>query len=376
MKKLFLGVGVCTIAPFALAKPVVVTSVTPVSMIVAAITGDKADIEQIVSNTASPHDYALRPSDLRKISQADAVVWVGESLENFLEKPLINANKAEDSIEWLALEGTVQRRYGEENEHHDEHGHDDHDHDEHHDDHDHDEHHDDHDHDEHHDDHDHDEHHDDHDHDEHHDDHDHDEHHDEHGHDEHHDDHDHDEHHDEHGHEGHDHTGVDPHVWLSPVNAKVLAQAVAQRLVKIDSANAEYYETNLSSFLQKLDQQDSQLAAKLSKVKQVPYIVFHDAYRYFEEHYGLNHAGEVTVSPERKPGAKKIAELRHEIEENNVQCVFSEPQFSPAIVKTLLSGSDVKTAQLDPLGSSVDIAPQAYLEFLEGLGDQFLSCLG
>ncbi len=345
MKKLFLGMGVCTIAPFALAKPVVVTSVTPVSMIVAAITGDKADIEQIVSNTASPHDYALRPSDLRKISQADAVVWVGESLENFLEKPLINANKAEDSIEWLALEGTVQRRYGEEDEHHDEHGHDDHDHDEHHDDHDHDEHHDDHDHDEHHDDHDHDEH-------------------------------DHDEHHDEHGHEGHDHTGVDPHVWLSPVNAKVLAQAVAQRLVKIDSANAEYYETNLSTFLQKLDQQDSQLAAKLSKVKQVPYIVFHDAYRYFEEHYGLNHAGEVTVSPERKPGAKKIAELRHEIEENNVQCVFSEPQFSPAIVKTLLSGSDVKTAQLDPLGSSVDIAPQAYLEFLEGLGDQFLSCLG
>ncbi|MEO9654484.1 zinc ABC transporter substrate-binding protein ZnuA [Marinomonas sp.] len=324
MKKLFLGMGVCTIAPFALAKPLVVTSVTPVSMIVAAITGDKADIEQIVSNSASPHDYALRPSDLRKISQADAVVWVGESLENFLEKPLVNANKAEDSIEWLALEGTVQRRYGEEDEHHD-------------------------------------------DHDEHHDDHDHDEHHDEH---------DHDEHHDEHGHEGHDHSGVDPHVWLSPVNAKVLAQAVAQRLVKIDSDNAEYYETNLSAFLQKLDQQDTQLAAKLSKVKQVPYIVFHDAYHYFEEHYGLNHAGEVTVSPERKPGAKKIAELRHEIEENNVQCVFSEPQFSPAIVKTLLSGSEVKTAQLDPLGSSVDIAPQAYFDFLEGLGDQFLSCLG
>ena len=156
----------------------------------------------------------------------------------------------------------------------------------------------------------------------------------------------------------------------------MLAQAVTQRLVKIDSANAEYYETNLSTFLQKLDQQDTQLSAKLSKVKQVPYIVFHDAYRYFEEHYGLNHAGEISVSPERKPGAKKIAELRHEIAENQVQCVFSEPQFSPGIVRTLLEGSQVKTAQLDPLGSNIKLSPQAYLQFMQGLGDQFLSCLG
>ena len=340
MNKLFLALGVSALSPLAIAKPTIVTSISPVSMIVAAIAGDRADIQQIVTNTASPHDYAMRPSDLRKISNADAVVWVGESLENFLEKPIHNAGKEDDSIEWLALKGLELHSYGE----HDEHDHDEHDHDEHdHDEHDHDEH-------------------------------DHDEHdHDEHDHDEH----DHDEHdHDEHGHEGHDHSGVDPHVWLSPDNARVLANAVTMRLVYLDSDNASYYKTNLAAFEKGLTATDAEIRQSLNKVKDVPYIVFHDGYTYFEEHYGLNHAGEVAVSPERKPGAKKVAELRHEIEENKIQCVFSEPQFSPGIVESLLEGTNVKSGVLDPLGSDVKINKDAYLSFLKMLSGQFISCLG
>ena len=85
MNKLLVTLGISALSPLAMAKPVIVTSINPVSMVVAAIAGDKADIEQIVSSTASPHDFALRPSDLRKIAQADAVVWVGESLESFLQ---------------------------------------------------------------------------------------------------------------------------------------------------------------------------------------------------------------------------------------------------------------------------------------------------
>jgi|UniRef100_A6VUC4 zinc transport system substrate-binding protein len=328
MNKLILALGVSALSPLALAKPVIVTSIKPVSMVVAAIAGDKADIEQIVSSTASPHDFAMRPSDLKKIINADTVVWVGESLERFLEKPLENAGKEESSIEWLALDGMALHNFAKEHHHdedeedHDHEGHDDHDHE---------------------------------------------------GHDHHVADGNHEEHE---GHEGHHHDGVDPHVWLSPDNVKVLAKAVTARLVSLDSANAGYYQDNLAAFEKGLSAKDAEIRKALNKVSKVPYIVFHDGYSYFEQHYGLSHAGEITVSPERKPGAKKVAEIRHEIQENKVQCVFSEPQFSPAIVKTLLEGSDVKTAPLDPLGSKVKMGTNAYFSFLDNLSGQFLSCLG
>ncbi|MEP2616520.1 MAG: zinc ABC transporter substrate-binding protein [Marinomonas sp.] len=346
MNKLFFALGVSALSPLALAKPAIVTSISPVSMIVTAIAGDRADVQQIVTNSASPHDYAMRPSDLRKISNADAVVWVGESLESFLEKPLHNAGKEDASIEWLALKGMDLHNYGEHGDHDD---HEDHDHDDH-EDHDHDEH----------EDHDHDEH-EGHDHDDH-EGHDHDEHE---GHD-----------HDAHGHEGHDHSGVDGHVWLSPENAKVLAEAVTMRLVYLDSDNASYYKGNLAKFEEGLAAKDAEIRKALHEVADVPYIVFHDAYSYFEEHYGLNNVGEVAVSPERKPGAKKIAALRHQIEENGVQCVFREPQFSPAIVDSLLEGTEVKTGVLDPLGSDVKVSQDAYFSFLSMLSGQFISCLG
>ncbi|BDX02022.1 zinc ABC transporter substrate-binding protein [Marinomonas pontica] len=324
MNKLLFALGVSALSPIALAKPIITTSIKPVSMVVAAIAGDKAEIQQIVSSTASPHDFAMRPSDLKKILNADVVVWVGESLERFLEKPLENAGKENSSIEWLALEGMSLHNFAKEH-HHDDEGEAE---------------------------------------EGHHDDH------------EAHEDHDHEAHGDHDEHEGHHHDGVDPHVWLSPDNARVLAKAVTARLVSLDAANAEYYNGNLASFEKGLSAKDAEIRSALNKVNSVPYIVFHDGYSYFEQHYGLSHAGEITVSPERKPGAKKVAEIRHEIEEHNVQCVFSEPQFSPAIVKTLLDGTDVNTTPLDPLGAQVKMGTNAYLSFLDSLSGQFLSCLG
>lgn len=309
MNKVFAALSFSVLSPVLLAKPVIVTSIKPVSMVVAAVGGDKIEIEQIVSNNASPHDFAMRPSDLKKIEDADTVVWVGEALEGFLEKPLENAEKEDASIEWLALEGVQLQEFAHKHEHEHEDEHEDHD-----------------------------------------------------------EDYAEEEHH-------HHHDGVNPHLWLSPGNAKVLAEAVAQRLEELDSTNAAYYKENLASFETKLAVEDQSIQSKLASVKTVPYIVFHDGYGYFEKHYGLNHAGAITVSPERKPGAKKVAEIRHEIEEHQVQCVFSEPQFKPAIVKTLLEGTNVKTASLDPLGSTIPLSQDSYLTFLNTLGDQFLTCL-
>ncbi|MCB5160934.1 zinc ABC transporter substrate-binding protein [Marinomonas algarum] len=357
MNKLVFALGVTALSPLALAKPVIATSIKPVSMIVSAIAGDRAEIQQIVSSTASPHDFALRPSDIKKIHNADTVVWVGESLEHFLEKPLENAGKEDSSIEWMALNGVIlqdrsKKKNYDDHDEHDDHGHEGHDHDTH----DHAEH----------DDHGHEGHdHDEHDHEEH-DDHDHE------GHD--HDAHDHEEH-DDHGHEGHSHTGIDPHLWLLPDNALVLARAVTQKMMWLDADHAAYYQGNFVKFEKGLHAKDAEIRQALHEVSDVPYVVFHDAYRYFEGHYGLHNAGAVTVSPERKPGAKKVAEIRRDIEANKVQCVFSEPQFSPAIVETLLDGTEVKSSVLDPIGSQIKIDENAYFAFLDSLKGQFLSCL-
>ncbi|MBJ7550845.1 zinc ABC transporter substrate-binding protein ZnuA [Marinomonas ostreistagni] len=305
----------------AFAQTQVVTSIKPVSMIVTAIGGDEVKVEQLVNNQASPHDYAMRPSDLRKLDQADLVVWVGESLETFLEKPLANLSSKKD-IEWMALSGTYLREFGEE-------GHD-HDHEEH----------------------------------------DHEAHHDEH------EDHDHEDHdHEEHGHEGHDHTGTDPHVWLDPANAKVLAHNVMEQLSKLDPEHKQEFAANYQDFVEALETADNNVEATLASIKDVPYFVFHEAYGYFEGHYGLNNKGAVTLSPERKPGAKTVANIRTEIEEHNVACVFSEPQFSPAIVETLIDGTDVKTAVLDPLGVSLKLSNDSYPAFLEALAGQYATCL-
>ena len=322
----------------AFAQTQVVTSVKPVSMIVSAIGGEHIDVQQLVSNQASPHDFAMRPSDLRKLDQADLVVWVGESLETFMEKPLANLSAKKD-LEWMALNDAFLREFGDKEAHN------------------------------------HDEHHEDHDHDEHHEDHDHDEHHEDHDHDEHHEDHDHDEHHEEHGHEGHDHSGTDPHVWLDPVNAKVLAKAVTERLISIDPEHKQDYQTNFQALMSSVERADHDVAERLAGVEEVPYFVFHEAYGYFENHYGLNNKGAIALSPERKPGAKTVAHIREEIEEHNVSCVFSEPQFSPAIVETLIDGTNVKTAVLDPLGTNVELGADSYAMFLTGLADQYISCL-
>ena len=341
----------------AFAQTQVVTSVKPVSMVVSAIGGEYVNVEQLVSNQASPHDFAMRPSDLRKLNDADLVVWVGESLETFMEKPLANLESQKD-LEWMALNDAFLREFGDKSLHdhpgHDHSGHDEHD------DHGHDEH----------EDHGHDEH-EDHGHDEH-EDHGHDEH-DDHGHDEH-DDHGHDEH-DDHGHEGHDHTGTDPHVWLDPVNAEVLAKAVTARLIDIDPQHKSDYQQNLKAFISSVEHADHEVAEQLASVADVPYFVFHEAYGYFENHYGLNNKGAITVSPERKPGAQTVARIREEIEEHSVTCVFSEPQFSPAIVDTLIEGTGVKTATLDPLGTEVELGSNSYAVFLKGLADQYTACL-
>ncbi|MEM8812042.1 MAG: zinc ABC transporter substrate-binding protein [Pseudomonadota bacterium] len=307
---------------------------------------------------------------------------------------------------------------------HDEHankeaGHDDHDHDEHankeagHDDHDHDEHankeagHDDHDHDEHahkeagHDDHDHDEHarkeagHDDHDHGDHgnkeaaHDDHDHEGHghkeaaHDDHDHEGHghkeasHDDHDHEGHgHKEAGHDGHDHASeTDMHLWLDPENAKIFVDAIASALSDADPENADQYGANAKTVKARLAALSDEIRTTVQPVQSKGFIVFHDAYQYFENRFGVSAAGSITVSPEVLPGADRISEIRGKVSEIGATCVFSEPQFEPRIVSVVTEGTDAGTGVLDPLGAGIPAGPDHYFETIRALASSLTSCL-
>lgn len=168
---------------------------------------------------------------------------------------------------------------------------------------------------------------------------------------------------------------ADLHLWLDPALAKQIVSLSAKALMDLDPGHAEIYQGNAEKMLTKLNQLDLHLKQKLAPVKRTPYIVFHAAYQYFESAYGLNAVGSVTIDPERKPGAKKINEIRNKIRELKARCVFSEPQFESRLVATIIEGTGVKTGILDPLGADLPEGPDAYFQLLNRLADNLLEGL-
>jgi zinc transport system substrate-binding protein len=368
----------------------VVASIKPIHSLVAAVMEGVGEPELIIEGAGSPHTYALKPSQARVLENADVVFWFGHQLEAFLEKPLEAIAKDAKSVELLDAHDLIKLEFREggafeKHGHDDEDNHDEHDdHDEHaekkHDDHDHDEHkHDEHGDEKKHDEHDHNEHketaeaHDEHDHDDHKDDDKHD--HDEHKHEEH-DDHAHEEHADgEHEHDEHDHGAFDAHVWLDPLNAKAIVHEIEETLAEADPENAEKYEANAEALMVKIDTLIAEVSADLEPVKDSRFVVFHDAYQYFEQRFGMSAVGSVTVSPEVLPGAERISELHAKIKELNAVCVFSEPQFESKLVQTVTEGTDAKSGVLDPLGTGIENGPELYFTLIKNMATSFKTCL-
>jgi len=182
----------------------------------------------------------------------------------------------------------------------------------------------------------------------------------------------------EHGDDGHaeaEHGDHNMHVWLDPHNAEAIVRAAVAALQKADAANGARYAENGKAVIARIAAMDADIQARLAPVKDVPYLVFHDAYQYFEAHYGTRAVGSITLSPERAPGAKRIAALRDRIVDSGAACVFSEPQFEPALVATLVEGTVAKTSVLDPLGVDLPAGPEAYFLLMESLADSLVTCL-
>ena len=167
----------------------------------------------------------------------------------------------------------------------------------------------------------------------------------------------------------------DPHIWLDPHNAVAMVRAIRAALMELDPSHRDRYRANAAALIVRLQALDAALAERLASIKGKPYIVFHDGYQYFERRYGLAAVGAVTLNPEKKTGARRVSEIRRRINENRIVCVFSEPQFKPALVQVLIENTSVRTGVLDPLGGTLPAGPDSYFQLMNKLADNLHACL-
>ncbi len=341
----------------------VVASIKPIHSLASYLMNGVAKPDLIVDGYASPHGFAMKPSHAKMLQNADLIFWVGEDVENFLEKPLGSIAKKAEKIELMQIKGLQVLKFRERNifDDHDDHGHDDHDKKEDHDSHAKKEDHDDHGKKEDHDDHDKKEDHDSHAKKEDHDDHGKKEDHDDHGKKEDHDD-----------HERHAHGEFDPHIWLDPINAKVILNEMVEHLIENDPKNEAKYKSNLDEALKDIDKLTIDVMTELSN--SVSSIVFHDAYQYFEKRFNVNILGAFTVNTDVMPGAEQLAEIREIIEHDKVACVFSEPQFNPDIIKAVAKDMNIKTGVIDPLGATLNPGKDLYFSLIKNMSASFKGC--
>ena len=322
MKKIHLIstlIGLLAFSTLAKADLKVVTSIKPIHSLASYIMDGVGSPGLIVDGYNSPHSFQLKPSHAKMLEQADIIFWIGEDLENFLEKPLATIAKKAEKIELIEIKSIKKLKFRERNifEEHDDHGHDakkeEHDDD------------------------------------------------DDHGHDakkEEHDD-----------HEGHGHGEYDPHIWLDPINAKVILNEITEHLIENDSKNAATYKSNLAKAISEIDKLIIDVITETNT--DLSYVVFHDAYQYYENRFNVNILGAMTVNPDVMPGAEQIHEIHEVIEHDNVNCILSEPQFNPDIIKSIAKDTSVKTGVLDPLGANLKPGKDLYFDLIRNMSASF-----
>ena len=333
--------------------PRVAVDIAPVHSLVARVMEGVGTPDLIIQAGASPHEYSLRPSEAAALQDANLVFWIGSGLTPWLTDTIETLAPNANVTELLEADGTIELEFRE--------GalfeaHDDHEEDEHDDEGDHK---------------------DDDDHaDEAHDDHE------EEGHDDHGDekagDYDHadDDHDDEEaGHEGHDHGAHDPHAWLSTQNAMTWLNVIAGQLSAADPDNAGAYFANAAAGRAEIKVLIGEVTATLDPVRDGRFIVFHDAYQYFETDFNFPASGAISISDASDPSPARIAEIQDRIAEQGIDCVLAEPQFNPGLIATVLEGSNAQTGILDPLGSDLKPGSALYPQLIRNLSTALAGCM-
>ena len=308
----YLLITVFTLVSSANAEVKVVTSIKPIHSLVSYIMDGVGKPNVIVDGYNSPHGFSLKPSHAKMLENADLVIWVGEDLEAFLEKPLNTIAKKAKNIEIMDLKKITKLDFREKNifeGHSDRKEHDDHkEHDA----------------------------------------------------------------HKEKEHEGHAHGEHDPHVWLDPMNAKVIIKEITKQLVLLDSKNSSVYNSNSKKALADIDKLTKSIKEDLNK--NLRFVIFHDAYQYFENRFDIQVLGALTVNTDVMPGAEQLVKIREVIEHERVNCIFSEPQFNPSIIKSIAKDTNVKIGILDPLGAKLEKGKNLYFNLLKDMSSSFKGC--
>ncbi len=175
--------------------------------------------------------------------------------------------------------------------------------------------------------------------------------------------------------EGEGHGATDPHIWMDPRNAAMIAESVASELGRIDPGNETRYKSNAARFEADLDRLQTEIEARIAPVRSKPFIVFHDAYHYFEKRFGMHAVGSITLNPEAMPGARRLADIQQRIRDTGAACVFAEPQFDIGYVKTVIEGTGARESSLDGLGAAIPAGPGAYEALLDSFVTSLTSCL-
>lgn len=292
--------------------PQVTTDILPVHSLVARVMGDLGEPALLVPPGASPHGYALKPSQAQALQDAALVIIVGEVLTPWLENPIENLASEAKVVELLEVDGTTRLEFrndvsfekhsheheGEEYEDHEDQGRDDHDHD-----------------------------------------------------------------------------GLDPHAWLDPENAVVWLEVIAKHLAEADPENGKTYHANANAGKAEIESIAVEIAATLAPVQDKPFIVFHDAYQYFENRFGLSSAGSISLGDATTPSPARLAEIRDRVTDLSVTCALSEPQFDDRLIQTVFEGADAGTAVLDPLGTAQKAGPDLYPALLRTMARAMADCL-
>lgn len=313
--------------------PRVATDIAPVQGLVASVMGDLGTPALLVPPGASPHDHALKPSEARALQEAQLVVWMGEALSPDMARKIDAIAGEAAALALFDLPGTRHLAPREDvlfgaadthDEDHDAHAHDDHAAEDGHEDHDHD--------------------------------------------------HDHDDHAaEDHGHD-HAHGADDPHGWLDPQNARLWLGAIAEALAEADPDHADTYRANAAAAEARLDEAVTSARATLGPVQEARFVVFHDAYQYFEQAFGLQVLGALRLSDATSPSPARLAALRDALEAEGATCIFAEPQFDPHLIETVTASTSLPVAELDPLGSTLAPGADFYPRLIEDMAQRIATC--
>ncbi|MDE9450292.1 zinc ABC transporter substrate-binding protein [Aliiroseovarius sp. Z3] len=309
--------------------PSVAVDITPVHSLVARVMEGVGTPNLVIPAGASPHHYSLKPSEAKALQDSDVVFWMGEDLAPWLQDAVETLADDADVTALLEADGTVLHEFREDAlfEKHDhgdeEHGHED-----------------------------------------------------EHGHDEHAEkQHDHEEDHDEHAHDEHGHGAHDPHAWLSPSNAAAWLDLIAAELSAADPDNASAYFANAAAGRAEMEAMSAEVNEILAPVRGGSFVVFHDAYQYFEKDFNVPASGAISFSDASDPSPARIAEIQGRVRDEGIECVLAEPQFNPGIVATILDGTKANTAVIDPLGAELELGPNLYPQLIRNMATTLAGCL-